>query len=165
MSTRRRARELALRVLYASELSQDPISEIIDKLLRRWDKKKDIFGFCIQLIQKTKAHTDQFDDIIKKKAFNWEFDRIAIIDRIVLRMAMCEFLYFKDIPPKVSIDEAIEIAKKYSTDKSGKFVNGILDSVLSDWKSAQKLKKTGRGLLEGNSKKSEPFRRVFSKRK
>ncbi len=65
-----------------------------------------------------------------EKSKNWDFERIAIIDRLIIRMAICEFLFFDDIPPKVSISEAIEIAKKFSTDDSSAFVNGILDAIL-----------------------------------
>jgi len=157
MGTRRRARELALRSLYAAELSENPISEIIENSFQRRDNEDHIIEFCTQLIEKTYEHYNEFDTVIKIKALNWDFKRIAIIDLIILRMAMCEFLYFDDIPPKVSIDEAIEISKKYSTEKSGKFINGILDSVLSEWKATKKIKKSGRGLINNKKIKNEPF--------
>ena len=157
MVTRRRARELALRTLYAAELSENPISEVIENLFHSQNNKNHIITFCTQLIKKTYQHCDEFDTVIKNKALNWDFTRIAIMDLIILRIAMCEFLHFEDIPPKVSIDEAIEISKKYSTEKSGKFINGILDSVLSDWKAEHKIKKTGRGLI------SETFNPLISK--
>jgi len=72
------------------------------------------------------------DEHIRIKSENWEFSRIAILDRLILRIAICEFVYFEDIPAKVSISEAIEIAKKFSTKDSGAFVNGILDAILQD---------------------------------
>ena len=153
MSKRRRARELSLRVLYAFELSQNPISDVISKLLKKRGEDDHIYDFCKELIEKTNSHKDEFNDMIRKKALNWEFDRIAVIDRIILRMAMCELLYFDDIPPKVSIDEAIEISKKYSTENSGKFINGILDSVLFEWRKTKKLHKKGRGLVDSSKKK------------
>ena len=81
---------------------------------------------------------------------NWEFNRLAVVDRVILRICICELLYFEDIPPKVSINEAIEIASRYSTEQSDKFVNGVLDSVLEDLKSTGKMKKSGRGLLESS---------------
>ena len=157
MGTRRRARELALRYLYAAELSENPISEIIANSFQKRDDEDHTIEFCTRLIEKTYEHYDEFDTVIKIKALNWDFKRIAIIDLIILRMAMCEFLYFDDIPPKVSIDEAIEISKKYSTEKSGKFINGILDSVLSEWKTTKKIKKSGRGLINNKNKKNEHF--------
>jgi N utilization substance protein B len=75
-------------------------------------------------------------------------NRIALIDRILLRIGICEILYFPDIPPKVSINESIEIAKEYSTGGSAKFINGILDAVLTNEKKSGKLNKIGRGLVE-----------------
>lgn len=81
--------------------------------------------------------------------------RIALIDKILLRMAICELLYFTDIPPKVSINEAIEIAKIYSTAGSGKFINGILDTILSEEKLGS-LNKTGRGLVDESVNKQQP---------
>jgi transcription antitermination protein NusB len=148
MRSRRRARELALRILYAVELSQNPLHEIIDKLLIKRSKNQQLYDFCTTLIFKTSDHAVEFDEMIRKKALNWDFNRIAIIDRIILRLAMCEFLHFEDIPPKVTIDEAIEISKKYSTEKSGKFINGILDSVLNEWQENNRMKKVGRGLID-----------------
>jgi N utilization substance protein B len=102
------------------------------------------------LFRRTVADISHFDMMIRRKAVNWEFNRIAIMDKLILRMALCEFLYFPDIPPKVTIDEAIEVAKKFSTEKSGRFVNGILDAVLIDLRKEGRLQKRGRGLSEGN---------------
>ena len=78
--------------------------------------------------------------------------RVALIDKLLLRMGLCEILYFPDIPPKVSINEIIEIAKIFSTAGSGKFINGILDAILSDLKSHDILQKEGRGLVEESIK-------------
>ena len=85
--------------------------------------------FARKLFEYTVQHQEKIDEHIKEKSENWEFSRIALIDKIILRMAICEFFYLDDVPPKVSIAEAIEIAKKYSTDDSSSFVNGILDAV------------------------------------
>ena len=87
------------------------------------------------------------DEIIEKHADNWEIHRIAVIDRSLLRMATTELLKFEEIPPKVSVDEAIEIAKKYSTPRSGTFVNGVIDAILLDLHDQGRLNKTGRGLI------------------
>lgn len=94
----------------------------------------------------------QFDDIISRHIKNWEIDRLAMIDRMVLQMALCEFMYFEDIPTKVSINEAIELVKKFSTAKSGRFVNGILDASLVELNKDSKIKKTGRGLIDKSGK-------------
>ena len=85
--------------------------------------------------------------MILEKVVNWELERMALIDKIVLRMGVTELLYFPEIPPKVSINEAIDISKDYCTRNSGKFVNGILDAILDDLKKEEKLNKSGRGLL------------------
>jgi len=145
--SRRSARELVLRALYAIELSGSNATEILKDPLIIKRIGGPLFEFSKELLEKTYANHKEFDSYIKAKALNWEFDRLAILDKLVLRMALCEFLYFEDIPPKVSIDEAIEVTRKYSTEKSDKFVNGILDAVLSDLQQTGKIVKKGRGLL------------------
>ena len=85
--------------------------------------------FAEPLIRGVLEHRDAIDERIKKHAKNWEFHRIAAVDRNVMRLAIYEMLYRDDIPPVVSINEAVDIAKKFSTQDSGKFVNGILDKV------------------------------------
>jgi len=152
MSLRRRAvREKVLQALYAYELSREPIDTIIDTIVADLRKQPEAFSFARQLILKVLESSKELDDLIRKRVEHWEFDRLAVIDRIVLRMGICELLYFDDIPPKVSINEAIEIARAYSTEKSDKFVNGVLDSILDDLKKNGRLRKTGRGLLDTGS--------------
>lgn len=146
---RRTAREIALQALYATEFSGRSIDEVLkDELVNR-SEEQNVISFALELADKTNDHLKEIDLLIKKRSDNWEFDRIATIDRLVLRMAICEFLYFEDIPPKVSIDEAIEISKTYSTEQSGRFINGILDSILNDLKQDNELRKSGRGLDDG----------------
>lgn len=152
MSTRRRSRELALRTLYAIELTENPIPDVFAILFKKQNRNNHIYQFCQELVYKAHEHREELNQIIQSKALNWDFERIAIIDRIILRIALSEFLFFQDIPPKVTIDEAIEIAKKYSTEKSGKFINGILDAVLTEWQSCNKIVKSGRGLLKHGKK-------------
>lgn len=148
MSSRRRGRELALHALYAIEMSQNPLEEVKQDVIDSENDGVAIKAFAEQLFINAITHNNELNDIIKRKAINWDFHRIAIIDKLILRLAICELLYFEDIPPKVTIDEAIEIAKKYSTSKSGQFVNGILDSVLLELRSENRLHKRGRGLIE-----------------
>lgn len=150
---RRKIRERVLQALYAYELSQEPIDAIVAYTLHDLVKYHDEYSFALSLVHKVVEKRKELDALIRKKVENWEFDRIAVIDRIILRMGICELMYFEDIPPKVSINEAIEIARRFSTDKSDKFVNGILDSVLTDLKNEAKLKKSGRGLLDTSIKR------------
>jgi len=147
-SGRRIAREYALQSLYAYEMTQDHLDKIIDDIINLRIKDEKTRAFSELLVRKVVNHQDKLDRMIRKKAINWDFTRIAIIDKLVLRMGISEFLFFEDIPPKVTINEAIEIAKKFSTEKSGSFINGILDSILNDLKKSGKLHKSGRGLLE-----------------
>jgi transcription antitermination protein NusB len=149
MSLRRRVvRERVLQALYAYELSHEPIQMIIENIVGDLQKQPESFEFAKQLILKVIECTKELDDLIKQHVEHWEFNRLAIIDRIVLRISICELLHFDDIPPKVSMNEAIEIARTFSTDKSDKFVNGILDAVLDDLRKTDRIKKTGRGLVD-----------------
>ncbi len=150
MSNRRRARELALHALYAIELSKNPVDEVKDDVISNNTDNLATRSFAESLFCQAIDHIDRLDEMIKRKATNWDFSRIAIIDKLILRMAICELLYFDDIPPKVSIDEAIEISKKYSTTKSGQFINGILDAVLKELRDDNRLHKKGRGLNDGH---------------
>ncbi|MCX6133214.1 MAG: transcription antitermination factor NusB [Ignavibacteriales bacterium] len=153
MSTRRRQiREKVLQGLYAHELSQEPVELILETIVGGLKKEPDLFDAAKILFLKVLATKDEIDKLIMSRVANWEFSRIAVIDRIILRISICELLYFDDIPPKVSINEAIEIARRYSTEKSDKFVNGVLDSILDDLKKSGRMRKTGRGLLETSSK-------------
>lgn len=149
-SGRRRAREFALQACYAHELSGNPPEQIVGEVINTQDEAGAVLEFAAALFRRTVAENSFFDMLIRRKAVNWEFNRIAIMDKLILRLALSEFLYFPDIPPKVTIDEAIEIAKKFSTEKSGRFVNGILDAVLIDLRQEGRLQKKGRGLSEGN---------------
>ncbi len=154
-SWRRIVREKVLQALYAYEISKEPIATVAEQVLGPLRTHKSDFDFSRSLLFAVVQHEADLDKIIKSKAANWQFERIAIIDMLLLRMGICELLYFSDIPPKVSINEAIEIAKTFSTEKSGQFVNGILDAVFEELKSSEKLKKTGRGLINHSLNESE----------
>ncbi len=146
-SKRRIAREKALQILYATEMNPDAFQELITNFY------DDLSGenereFSRSLARNVVRNQEELDKLIESKASNWELDRIALIDRLLLRIGIAEILYFPDIPPKVSINEVIEIAKEFSTSKSSRFINGILDAVLNDLKSQNKLNKFGRGLID-----------------
>lgn len=144
---RRLVREKVLQFLYAHEMNRDKLDELKSNLLIEINDESDRL-FANDLINKAIIHRKELDERIVEKVTNWEMSRIAFIDRILLRIGIIELLYFPDIPPKVTINEVIEIAKMYSTSGSGKFINGILDSILNEEKIAGRLNKTGRGLVE-----------------
>ncbi len=150
---RRAVREKVLQILYAYEINNENLQALTDSLLTEV-QDENLIKFGKDLISKVLNNKNEFDQRIKQRVSNWEMNRIAVIDRILLRMALCEILYFPDIPPKVSINEAIEIAKAFSTAGSGKFINGILDAILIDEKSSGRLTKTGRGLVDETISKS-----------
>lgn len=144
---RRILREKSLQVLYAYEMSGDGLQNLLDGILIDITTKSDK-EFSTKLVNTVIANRKELDTQISERVNNWEMDRIALIDRILLRIGIAEIFYFPDIPPKVSINEVIEIAKDYSTSNSGKFINGILDAILTDLKQSGKLNKVGRGLID-----------------
>lgn len=103
--------------------------------------------FVLELFRKVILNHEKFDEVIDTKTPNWDTERIANIDLILMKMAICEFLHFPSIPTKVSINEYIEIAKDYSSQKSSFFINGVLDKILKDYTQSKRIKKIGRGLL------------------
>ena len=110
-------------------------------------KDRDDLEFALKLLSKTLLKDAQLIKEIEGKTPNWDKDRIADIDAILLKMAICELLNFSSIPERVTINEYLEIAKEYSTPKSSIFINGVLDKLVKEYKTKGKLKKTGRGLL------------------
>ena len=147
-SRRRQTREKVLQVLYAHELSGEPILPIMEEQLSELKQNRDDFEFAKALVHSVLQHVKEIDKIIKAKVMHWESDRIAVVDRMILRMGIAELLYFPDIPPKVTINEAIEIGKVFSTSNSGRFINGVLDAIFEQLRDDGTMKKSGRGLLE-----------------
>jgi N utilization substance protein B len=129
MRKRTHARELALQVVYQLDLRGAEVLDQVDELLREQTTDPEVLGFAGELVAGVWEHRKQIDEKIEQVAKNWEIKRMAAIDRNVLRVATFELLFRDDIPALVSINEAIDIAKKFSTPKSGKFVNGILDNI------------------------------------
>lgn len=135
----------------------------IEKEVEELEKKKKLSGDT-QLLNSLYYHSMEnatlFDGFIKSKAENWELDRIARIDRILMHMAICEMLNFEEIPVKVTINEYLELAKTYSTPKSSKFINGILDSLYNDFRETGKIVKKGRGLINHSAPKTSPVEKT-----
>ena len=115
--------------------------------LKQLEVKRDDEEFLVELFRKTILHQQEFTSEIDEKTPNWDTERIADMDMILIKMALTEFLYFPSIPTKVTINEYIEIAKDYSTRKSSYFINGVLDKLLKDYNKTGRLNKIGRGLL------------------
>lgn len=130
MRSRREAREVVLKTLYRVEATGNTAEEAYNDVCMNWSRSPFDEVYAQRLLKGITTNVEGIDAILKDIVKNWDIERIAIIDRNILRIAICEVVYFDDIPPKVSMDEAIEIAKIYSTSDSGKFVNGILDKVV-----------------------------------
>ena len=130
MRRRTKARECALKVLYQIEMTKDNYA---DSLRKFWETEHEIEEsvkeFTNQLVKGVRDNSKKIDETISKYATNWQIDRMAVVDRNILRIATYEILFLDEIPPKVSINEAVDIAKKYGDTDSGKFVNGILDKI------------------------------------
>ena len=150
---RRKIREVVLQALYSEEVSGDTWKHVIATLIKEKLPKADgVYKFAETLFLRTVKNKEELDAIIQEHIDNWNINRLASVDKLILRMALCEFLWFEEIPTKVTINEAIEIAKHYSTRKSGKFVNGILDAALIRLQKEGKIHKKGRGLIESSLK-------------
>ena len=126
MGLRRQAREQALQILFQNDIlkSHAPSAPSVVEV------PPDALPFVDQLVQGVRAHLEELDGLLGQSAEHWSLDRMAVVDRNVLRCALYELLYLDDIPAKVTINEAIEIAKRYGSQESGAFVNGILDRIV-----------------------------------
>ena len=139
---KRLARIIAVQAIYAHEISPDNSKNIFDIILAQ-DNEEDwapleslpnseAIKYGKKLFKMVIKFKDEMDNLIKERLKNWSINRITLLDRLVLQMSLTEMIYEEEVPPKVSITEGVEIAKYFSTDESGAFVNGILDSVYND---------------------------------
>ncbi|NOT29541.1 MAG: transcription antitermination factor NusB [Planctomycetes bacterium] len=129
MKKRTRARELALQFLYQLDLRGPGLLEEAKAFFRAEEEDKGAREFATRLVEGVAEHKEELDQVIRAVAQNWEISRMAVIDRNVLRMAAFELFHCADVPPKVVINEAIELGKRFSTQNSGAFINGILDKI------------------------------------
>ena len=134
------------------------IGSMVTKTIGKWKEQGDMPVFAmfsndddrqyvIELFRKTIMHGDEYQELIRKFSENWDFERIALMDILIMQMAISEAIHFQSIPAKVTLNEYIEISKYYSTEKSSFFINGILDKIFTSLRSDDKIKKTGRGLI------------------
>ena len=130
---KRKARIAALQVIYAQEFQGSNMDTTFEHMLDPEDTPEDnVIIYSRHLCVLTSQHLDEMDELIRKWSKNWDFKRIAIMDRSILRMSLAEMLFENEVPPKVSITEGVEIAKQFSTSDSSSFINGILDAVYND---------------------------------
>lgn len=135
MRKRTRARELAMQVLYQLDITRDNPEACLDGFWNSYpgeDLDDAVKNFTAELVKGVTDNLKALDKEISAYAANWQLKRMAVVDRNILRLASYELIFREDIPPKVAINEAIELAKKYSGAESGKFVNGILDKIKSE---------------------------------
>ena len=129
MGHRRKAREYVLQALYMHETVQRDPEELVSLSWVDRAVSGDIRDFAISLIRDSIAHIDDIDALIIKHSKNWSFERLTAVDKSILRLCICEMLYYPDIPPAVTINEGIELGKIFGGESSGQFINGILDAV------------------------------------
>lgn len=124
--------------------SENPSENRLVEITPNWEEDR---YFVIQLLQQTIRYEHEYQTLISENAKNWDSDRLALMDTLIMRMALVEFEHFSEIPIKVTLNEYIDLAKQYSTHKSGVFVNGILNKILVDFKEQGRVNKHGRGLI------------------
>jgi transcription antitermination protein NusB len=130
MGARRKARELALQMLFQFDMSGNDADAVVRHFEDLQKAKEPTREFAIRVFEGTVRHAEAIDQMIGSQADNWRIERMAVVDRNIIRMSIYEFLYEDETPKLVIIDEAIEIAKKFGNQKSAQFINGILDGIL-----------------------------------
>jgi transcription antitermination factor NusB len=132
MGKRRQARELAIKVLFHLEFTPGDPVEVFRLICDNFGTSDAIVPFSMQLVTGVWEHRQTLDQLIAKSSKHWRLERMCHVDKIILRQGLFEIMYLEDIPPKVSIDEAVELGKKYGTEDSGSFINGVLDNLYND---------------------------------
>ena len=127
------AREGVLEALFSHKFSDVERKVTINRVLENVPERKENVGFITNLFDNVLDNSKWADKLIEEHLQNWEFDRVAKVDKVLLKMGICEIYFLEDIPPKVTISEMVEISKVYSTDESPNFINGILDAVYKDF--------------------------------
>jgi len=141
LGSRRKSRELAVQILYQFELNKSDAEHGLERFWENFPHTDDVKEFTNRLVLGALEHSKKIERIITKTSTNWAFSRISPVDLSILRMAVFEICFCEDIPYKVTLNEAIELAKKFGTEKSGAFINGVLDNVLDEH--AAKKKEAG----------------------
>jgi len=137
MRKRTRAREFALQILYQLDITNDKLEDILDNFWQEQEEEQvdsAIKDFTQSIVRGVAQNLKLIDERISQHATNWQLKRMAVVERNILRLASFELLFRSDIPPKVSINEAVDLAKRFSGEEAGKFVNGILDKIKNERK-------------------------------
>ncbi len=129
MGKRRKARELAVQVLFHLEFSAGDPGDVFDLICENFSSQESAWPFSKLLVLGVCDKKETLDDLIRNASRNWRLERMSRLDRCILRLAAYELLFMEDIPPKVSIDEGLEMGKKFGSENSGRFINGILDNI------------------------------------
>lgn len=129
MSSRRQSRIVAMQMLYQIQLIDAPVPIVMERFWQSQDTSADLRPFVVQLVKGTTSHLETIDTVLQNTSKNWKLHRMPVVDLSILRCATYEILYVRDIDAATSINEAIEIAKSYSTPDSPKFINGVLDGI------------------------------------
>jgi len=129
---RRKSREFALQALYQLNIAKQDVNALLAQFQEHFLPDGEADEFLRRLVLGVLKHHEELDGLIERYSENWRLDRIDVIDRNILRMALFELLYCQDIPPKVTINEAIDLGKRYGSEDSGSFINGILDRIQSE---------------------------------
>jgi len=137
MTQRRLARECALEVLYRLELVGDEPEDTIEEILVRKNPSDDGETHLRRIVAAVQANRREVDLTLRRHLRRWRLERLKMLDRAILRIGCTEILFFDDVPPKVAINEAVDIAKKFGDDDSGRFVNGVLDGVLREHRAGE----------------------------
>jgi len=138
MGKRRKARELATQVLFHMEFSPGDPDEVFHLICENYKPSESIRAFSKRLVCGVCENKESLDELIIQSSQNWRLERMSRVDRCILRLGVFELLFMEDIPPKVSIDEAVELGKRFGTEDSGGFVNGVLDNIFNRLKQKDK---------------------------
>lgn len=130
MRKRSKAREYALQILYQMDIRHSHSAQVIHEFWENHDSPPaEIRSFADQLVEGTMEHLGEIDPVITRYASNWSLKRMGMVDRNIIRLGTFELMWLKEVPPKVSLNEAVELAKRYGDADSSKFVNGVLDAI------------------------------------
>ncbi|MBW2038668.1 MAG: transcription antitermination factor NusB [Deltaproteobacteria bacterium] len=129
MGKRRRSREIALQILYQMEVNPLDTPEVLELFWRDFPTSEEVKGFASRIVEGVHRHREEIDRLIERYSAHWRLERIGQVDKNILRMGIFELMYCGDIPTKVALNEAIDLGKKFGSEESGAFINGILDRI------------------------------------